>query len=151
MGWAGGEVEKGGATAGTGEQNADRQHPERVDIRRLSVATAPALPPSNPSSPKPPCARVQVLRPIAERLAGMPADEKQRFTWDDVRPSLNAVHLGHISRLYGESGPQLLELLTKNPAVAVPVILTRLQAKEQEWCVRAACSAPPLPPAIHTR
>ena len=40
----------------------------------------------------------------------------------------------------GEAGPQVVDLLKKNPAVAVPVILARLKQKDEEWCAR------PLPP-----
>lgn len=39
-----------------------------------------------------------------------------------------------IERIYGEqSGPQVCDLLRKNPAVAVPIILPRLEQKDAEW------------------
>jgi len=34
----------------------------------------------------------------------------------------------------GEAGHQVVDLLKKNPAVAVPVILARLKQKDEEWC-----------------
>ena len=39
-----------------------------------------------------------------------------------------------IERIYGDqSGPQICDLLRKNPPVAIPVILTRLEQKDVEW------------------
>jgi paired amphipathic helix protein Sin3a len=38
-----------------------------------------------------------------------------------------------------QQGPQIVELLKKNPTVAIPVIILRLEQKEAEWLrVRAA-------------
>jgi paired amphipathic helix protein Sin3a len=33
----------------------------------------------------------------------------------------------------GPQGAQLIELLRKNPAVAIPVVIIRLEQKEAEW------------------
>lgn len=33
----------------------------------------------------------------------------------------------------GEQGPQIVDLLKKNPGVAIPVVLSRLQQKDSEW------------------
>ena len=54
----------------------------------------------------------------------------------------------------GEQGMQVVELLKKNPAVAVPVVLARLKQKDEEWCEAAAplcfpCSAAPMQAAQH--
>ncbi|XVE83876.1 hypothetical protein DITRI_Ditri16bG0123300 [Diplodiscus trichospermus] len=38
-----------------------------------------------------------------------------------------------IERLYGDHGLDVLEILRKNPALALPVILTRLKQKQEEW------------------
>jgi paired amphipathic helix protein Sin3a len=38
-----------------------------------------------------------------------------------------------VERIYGEHGVEVRELLTKNPAVAIPVVLTRLKQKDDEW------------------
>jgi hypothetical protein len=32
-----------------------------------------------------------------------------------------------------QQGPQIVELLKKNPTVAIPVIIVRLEQKEAEW------------------
>ena len=49
------------------------------------------------------------------------------------RRTLGALHLSTVSRLYGEHGTEVLELMRKNPAVAIPVVLRRLRQKEREW------------------
>ncbi|CAM9121207.1 unnamed protein product, partial [Hapterophycus canaliculatus] len=51
------------------------------------------------------------------------------------RRTLGALHLSTVSRLYGDHGPEVLDLLRKNPAVAIPVVLKRLRQKEKEWCI----------------
>lgn len=49
------------------------------------------------------------------------------------RRSLGALHFSTISRLYGEHGNEVVELMRKNPAVAIPVVLRRLRQKKGEW------------------
>ncbi len=85
----------------------------------------------------------QALKPLIEKLAAMSPEERATgFSWqEDVSGRLNAVHMAHIGKLYAESGPQLLDLLQKNPAVAIPVVYARLQAKDVEWCVQLMCGA----------
>jgi paired amphipathic helix protein Sin3a len=43
------------------------------------------------------------------------------------------LHLKAIARVYGGYGKAMLELLRKNPAGAIPVILRRLKQKDAEW------------------
>ena len=43
------------------------------------------------------------------------------------------MHLKAIARVYGDAGDRILELLRKNPAGAIPVILSRLKQKAVEW------------------
>lgn len=44
-----------------------------------------------------------------------------------------ALNLRCIERLYGDHGLDVTDILRKNPAVALPVILTRLKQKQEEW------------------
>lgn len=48
---------------------------------------------------------------------------------------LSPVQLAAITRIYGEHGAEILELLRKNPCKTVPVILARLRQKDVEWRV----------------
>lgn len=47
----------------------------------------------------------------------------------------SAMQLTRCPTCAGEQGTQVVELLKKNPAVAVPVVLARLKQKDEEWCV----------------
>lgn len=47
--------------------------------------------------------------------------------------TLGAVHVSTVSRLYGEHGSEVIELMRKNPAATVPIVLKRLRQKEGEW------------------
>ena len=40
---------------------------------------------------------------------------------------------GIICRIYGDKAPDIVDGLKKTPAVAVPLVLKRLKAKEEEW------------------
>ncbi|CAL1392009.1 unnamed protein product [Linum trigynum] len=44
-----------------------------------------------------------------------------------------ALNFRCIERLYGDHGLDVLDILRKNPAIALPVILTRLKQKQEEW------------------
>lgn len=57
-----------------------------------------------------------------------------RFQFRLDRRTLGPLHLSTVSRLYGDHGPEVVDLLRKNPAVAIPVVLKRLRQKEEEWC-----------------
>lgn len=44
-----------------------------------------------------------------------------------------ALNLRCIERLYGDHGLDVMEVLKKNASLALPVILTRLKQKQEEW------------------
>lgn len=44
-----------------------------------------------------------------------------------------ALHLRCIERIYGDHGLDVSDILRKNPSLALPVILTRLKQKQEEW------------------
>lgn len=46
---------------------------------------------------------------------------------------LLALNLRCIERLYGDHGLDVVEILRKNPSLALPVISTRLRQKQEEW------------------
>lgn len=76
----------------------------------------------------------QIFRPLVEKLAVMSPDDKANFRMEDV-PGIYPIHYAHIQRLYADQGITMVDLLKKNPAVAVPVILLRLEQKAEEWWV----------------
>ena len=52
---------------------------------------------------------------------------------------LGIIHKHTIKRIYGDDGPEMLDLCFRNPAVALPIVVNRLRQKDQEW--RAAKEA----------
>ncbi|KAK6931145.1 Histone deacetylase interacting domain [Dillenia turbinata] len=55
-----------------------------------------------------------------------------------IEEHLTALHLRCIERLYGDHGLDVMDVLKKNASLALPVILTRLKQKQEEW---ARCRA----------
>ncbi|XP_054823950.1 paired amphipathic helix protein Sin3-like 4 isoform X2 [Prosopis cineraria] len=55
-----------------------------------------------------------------------------------IEEHLTALNLRCIERLYGDHGLDVMEVLRKNAPLALPVILTRLKQKQEEW---ARCRA----------
>ncbi|GLT33331.1 hypothetical protein SLA2020_079300 [Shorea laevis] len=50
-----------------------------------------------------------------------------------IEDYFTALNLRCIERLYGDHGLDVMDILRKNPALALPVILTRLKQKQEEW------------------
>jgi paired amphipathic helix protein Sin3a len=77
---------------------------------------------------------IRALQPLAEEIDALRASESE-FQWQFRldRRSLGVLHLKAIARVYGGYGKAMLELLRKNPAGAIPVILRRLKQKDAEW------------------
>ncbi|GAB4831786.1 hypothetical protein Ancab_005798 [Ancistrocladus abbreviatus] len=50
-----------------------------------------------------------------------------------IEDHFTALNLRCIERLYGDHGLDVMDILRKNPALALPVILTRLKQKQEEW------------------
>lgn len=80
------------------------------------------------------------MEPIAEEIASISrlednsnAPGNPKFNFSLEKRNLSTVHLNAITRLYGEHGSEILELLRKNPAGSIPVILRRLKQKDVEW------------------
>jgi paired amphipathic helix protein Sin3a len=83
---------------------------------------------------------IRVLEPLAEEINSLKAASARRdgsagprFSLQLEKRQLSTIHLNAISRIYGDHGEEILELLRKNPAGTVPVVLKRLKQKDQEW------------------
>ncbi|XP_027075364.2 paired amphipathic helix protein Sin3-like 2 isoform X2 [Coffea arabica] len=50
-----------------------------------------------------------------------------------IEDYFTALNLRCIERLYGDHGLDVMDILRKNPSLALPVILTRLKQKQEEW------------------
>ena len=56
---------------------------------------------------------------------------RYQYTFD--KSILGVVHRNCIARIYGDAGQEMLDLIVKNPTVAVPVVVQRLRQKDREW------------------
>ncbi|PIN18039.1 Histone deacetylase complex, SIN3 component [Handroanthus impetiginosus] len=74
---------------------------------------------------------------VEELLDNMNATNKTESSFY-IEDHLTALNLRCIERLYGEHGLDVTEVLRKNAPLALPVILTRLKQKQEEW---ARCRA----------
>eukprot|EP00878_Enallax_costatus_P007439 GHUV01007791.1.p1 GENE.GHUV01007791.1~~GHUV01007791.1.p1 ORF type:complete len:1062 (+),score=409.26 GHUV01007791.1:105-3290(+) len=71
------------------------------------------------------------LRPLREQFMTMSPEDKALYRLPG--DALGAIHFRAVERIYGDQGPQIVELMKKNPTVAIPVIIVRLEQKAQEW------------------
>ncbi|XP_013638049.1 PREDICTED: paired amphipathic helix protein Sin3-like 1 isoform X1 [Brassica oleracea var. oleracea] len=70
----------------------------------------------------------------AENLLNIITEKKITFSGSfRIEDHFTALNLRCIERLYGEHGLDVIDILHKNPATALPVILTRLKQKQDEW------------------
>lgn len=78
---------------------------------------------------------IRALEPLAREIEALNAENGpgSKFRYRLEKRTLSVIHLKAISRIYGEHGTEILELLRRNPAGAIPVILKRLKEKDFEW------------------
>lgn len=79
---------------------------------------------------------IQILEPLAKEIELLKSQENvadAQWQYRIDRRTLGTIHINAISRVYGESGNDILELLRKYPAGAIPIILERLKQKDTEW------------------
>lgn len=78
---------------------------------------------------------IQLLEPIASRIATMNADEKANFR---LAPGLGGqsktIYQRVIKKVWGrEAGLEVIEALHNDPVRAVTLVLSRLKKKDEEW------------------
>jgi paired amphipathic helix protein Sin3a len=99
-------------------------------------------------------ATLRRLEPIAKEIAQLSREEPltqdlhsgskpsgrvglggRRFRYSFDKNILGVIHRNSIDRIYGDAGQEMLELMVKNPTVAIPVVVKRLRQKNNEWLV----------------
>uniref|UniRef100_M4CID4 Histone deacetylase interacting domain-containing protein n=1 Tax=Brassica campestris TaxID=3711 RepID=M4CID4_BRACM len=70
---------------------------------------------------------------VEELLAKINNNELKTDTPICIEDHLTALNIRCIERLYGDHGLDVIDLLKKNAYLALPVILTRLKQKQEEW------------------
>ncbi|GCC33566.1 SIN3 transcription regulator family member Aa isoform X1 [Chiloscyllium punctatum] len=79
-------------------------------------------------------ATIRVLETVQKKLSRMSAEDQAKFRLDNTLGGTSEViHRKAIQRIYADKAADILDGLKKNPAVAVPIVLKRLKAKEEEW------------------
>ncbi|XP_031549385.1 paired amphipathic helix protein Sin3a-like isoform X2 [Actinia tenebrosa] len=79
-------------------------------------------------------ATVRALEAVQKKMSRMSPEEQQKFRMDScLGGTSEVVHKKAIQRIYGDKAPDIIDGLKKTPAVAVPLVLKRLKAKEEEW------------------
>lgn len=77
---------------------------------------------------------IRVLEAVRRKIDKMSFEERNRFRLDDTLGGTSCViHQRAIRRIYGDKAPEIIEGLKKNPVIAVPLVLRRLKAKDEEW------------------
>jgi len=77
---------------------------------------------------------IKVLECVQKKMSRMPPEEAARYRLDDcLGGTSNTVHQRAIRRIYGDKSADIVEGLKRNPVVAVPLVLRRLRAKDEEW------------------
>lgn len=79
-------------------------------------------------------ATIRVLEGVQKKLSRMTPEEASRYRLEDnLGGTSQTIHQRALRRIYGEKSYDIIQGLKKNPVVAVPVVLRRLKAKEEEW------------------
>jgi len=77
---------------------------------------------------------IRVLEGVHKKLERMSSEEAAKFRLDNcLGGTSDTLHRKAIQRIYGDKSPDIIDGLKKNPVVAVPLVLRRLKAKEEEW------------------
>ncbi|CAK1548870.1 unnamed protein product [Leptosia nina] len=80
-------------------------------------------------------ATIRVLEGVQKKLSRMTSEEVAKYRLDDCLGGHSpTIHQRALKRIYGDKvAVDIIAGLKKNPFVAVPVVLRRLKAKEEEW------------------
>lgn len=79
-------------------------------------------------------ATIRVLEGVQKKLTRMTTDELAKYRLDDcLGGSSPTIHQRALRRVYGDKVVDIVQGLKKTPQIAVPVVLRRLKAKDEEW------------------
>ncbi|KAL6301443.1 hypothetical protein BKA93DRAFT_751965 [Sparassis latifolia] len=78
---------------------------------------------------------IQMLEPLNNKIAQLSPDERNSFK---LKPNFGgagkAIHQRVVKKIYGkELGVEVYQAMQDVPALAIPVVLTRLKQKHEEW------------------
>lgn len=118
---------------------------ERFEIDMVIDSTATALNRLEPIADE--IAMLQQKEMFSKKVAGSDSKERSgikaalekggmagkiiKYSFD--KSILNTIHRHAIARIYGDSGQEMLDLMEKNPVVAIPVVVKRLKQKDRDF------------------
>jgi paired amphipathic helix protein Sin3a len=77
---------------------------------------------------------IRVLENITSKLSQMNSDEKSKFKLtNSLGGTSETIHLKSMQQAYGDKSKDFINGLKRTPAIVVPMVLKRLQAKDKEW------------------
>lgn len=78
---------------------------------------------------------ISMLEPINNKIAQLPPDERSVFKLKaNLGGSGKSIHQRVIKKIYGrEAGLEVIQAMQDSPSLAIPVVLSRLKQKEDEW------------------
>lgn len=78
---------------------------------------------------------ISMLEPINNKIAQLPPDERGSFKLKaNLGGTGKSIHQRVIKKIYGrEAGMDVIQAMQDSPSLAIPVVLTRLKQKEDEW------------------
>lgn len=77
---------------------------------------------------------IKVLENLLSKMNRMKPDELAKLKLDDMLGGESQViHMKAVQRIYADKSKDFIEGLKQNPQVAVPLVLKRLKAKDEEW------------------
>ena len=77
---------------------------------------------------------VRCLETVNKKLQRMTQEDAAKYRLnEELGGSSPVLARKAIQRIYGEKAGDIIQGLMRNPAVAVPLVLRRLKAKESEW------------------
>lgn len=77
---------------------------------------------------------IRVLENVQAKMSQMNTDELNKYRLNNTLGGTSeTVHVKTIQRVYGDKAKDFIDGLKRNPSVAVPLVLKRLRAKDEEW------------------
>ncbi|KAF9041264.1 hypothetical protein BJ165DRAFT_1349868 [Panaeolus papilionaceus] len=78
---------------------------------------------------------IAMLEPINNKIQMLPPDERPNYK---LKPNLSGswkpIHSRIVKKIYGrEAGLEVIQSMQDTPAAAIPVVLSRMKQKEEEW------------------
>ncbi|KAJ0971557.1 hypothetical protein J5N97_019516 [Dioscorea zingiberensis] len=73
------------------------------------------------------------IKRVEELIEKMQDDTIKMENLSHIEDHFTPLNLRCIERLYGDHGLDVMDILRKNPIVSLPVVLTRLKQKQEEW------------------